>query len=78
MRLGSARLNLLSKHKELYSEAGGAKLYIKKKKINKKKCYVSLFTMAFCLKGKAMVIVPPVYPGDLQLLEGWQTLYLAV
>ena len=30
-----------------------------------------VFTMAFCLKVKAMVKVPPVYPGDISILRGW-------
>ena len=30
----------------------------------------SIFTMAFCLKGKAMVMRPPVSPGDVSNLRG--------
>ena len=29
-----------------------------------------IFTMAFCLKGKAMVMRPPVSPGDVSNLRG--------
>ena len=33
--------------------------------------YKQLFSMAFCLKGKAMVMAPPVSLGGISILGGW-------